>query len=91
MNQLNVKDISTSISAALNWPKKTFLINFPSRNTSTNAWMYNTWYQERKENLKNLQKKQNKTWNIWLHFQSYRHAGTALGEVNYSRVKLVFE
>lgn len=32
----------TSISAALSRPKKTFLMNFPRRNTSTKAWMYNT-------------------------------------------------
>lgn len=37
---------STSISAALSCPKKTFLMNFPSRNTNTKAWMYNTWRQK---------------------------------------------
>lgn len=31
------KQDSTSISAALSCPKKTFLMNFPSRNTSTKA------------------------------------------------------
>lgn len=34
----------TSISAALSRPKKTFLMNFPRRNTNTKAWMYNTWH-----------------------------------------------
>lgn len=33
----NVSENSTSISAALSCPKKTFLINFPKRNTRTNA------------------------------------------------------
>lgn len=45
----NHKQNFTSISAALSCPKKTFLINFPSKNTSTKAWMYNTWYKKQQK------------------------------------------
>lgn len=111
------KQNSTSISAALSCPKKTFLMNFPSKNTSTKAWMYNTWYQKQnrkqklicftnftmsliEEILSNFKiliwvKHSNyfnhtEDWtSLW--YWSYRHAGAALGEVDHSRVELVFE
>lgn len=95
--------VTTSISAALSCPKKTFLMNFPSRNTSTKAWMYNTWWHKHNCGLTAVKtprylfcwvrgkKKQKNAFLLFVCGYTYCHAGATLGEVDHRGIELVLE
>lgn len=92
--------VTTSISAALSCPKKTFLMNFPSRNTSTNAWMYNTWWHKHNCGLTVVKtsrylfcsvRKKTKRILLFVCGYTYCHAGATLGEVDHRGIELVLK